>query len=543
MTTDLTPYAGRWVALVEGQVAGVGHTAVAAERAARHQRPRDKFQLHFVELPGPTLPLPPLMQQLRPLFAQYPEPVFLVGGAIRDALLGQTSHDLDFVLPQQAIKLAFKAADALGVPAFVLDRERGTARVVLSDDHGYLDFATFRGPDLTADLIDRDYTINAIALPVAAETVHSLIDPTNGQADLQAKRIRHIHAHSLQQDPIRLLRGLRLALRLGFELAPETAVAITDTAPQLPTASAERIRDELVKLLQGDHPDEAVRQLQQLQLLPVTLPDIARQPTLPLPPPHSGSLFDHTLAHLGWLRRIEQTLAGQAPAAEAETAQICAEIGQRLAPYQAGLQAHWQQQSEVGIDGRTLLRLAALYHDAGKIASHSIDADGRAHFLNHAPIGADLASHQLQQLALSNKTIQHVGRIIAGHSRPFSLAADPQPISRRDIFRYFHALDSAGLDVAVHALADHLASYHGRGPQPVWQALLAVVQQLLCHYFDHYQQTIAPTPLLNGRELMQTLNLPPGPEVGRLLHLIRENQATGDIQTREQAITFAQSQL
>ncbi len=254
---DLSPYAGRWVALFGQQVTGVGETAEAAAQMARHSRPKERFALRFVDDPaGEPLALSPLLEQLRPLLQTQSQPVYLVGGAVRDALLGRVSHDLDFVVPANAVKLAFQVADALGVPAYVLDKERDTGRVILPEAHTSLDFARFRGSDLAADLRDRDLTINAIALPATATTTVGLIDPHNGQADLAVEVVRIIHERSLLDDPVRCLRAVRLAHSLDFALAPETETAVRAAAPRLNQTSVERIRDELLKLLETAVPHQ-----------------------------------------------------------------------------------------------------------------------------------------------------------------------------------------------------------------------------------------------------------------------------------------------
>lgn len=534
--TDLQPYAGRWVALVGEEVAGIGYTAVAAAHAARRSRPRDRFTLQFVEPPGGRpLPLPELMAQLRPLFAQENEPIYLVGGAVRDALLGQVSYDLDFVQPAHAVKLSFRVADALGVPAYVLDKERDTGRVILPDNHTYLDFSCFRGADLAADLVGRDFTINAIALPAAAQTDASLIDPTNGRADLQAKIIRHIHDRSLLDDPVRTLRGLRLALRLGFTLAPETAVAITTAAPQLTAVSTERIRDELLKLLQTNQPDEAIRQMAALDLLPVILPEIAAESGITQSPPHHEDVLTHTISVLRWLVGVEAAFVGAAD----DPSSALGDIHNRLAVYAPGLQAHWQRVVDGGVDGRTLLRLGALYHDVGKPETRTVDTDARIRFFDHDQHGAAITSRQLHRLALSNDAVSHVRRIVAGHMRPLLLAQSGRALSRRAVYRYFRAAGLAGLDVAILSLADHLAARNGPGEAAEWERLLSVVSQLLDHYFTRYEETVAPPLLVNGRDLITELNLIPGPEIGRLLRLIQESQAAGELHTREQALAFA----
>ncbi len=533
--TDLQPYAGRWVALAGEEIAGIGYTAVAATHAARRSRPRDRFTLQFVEPPGGRpLPLPALMEQLRPLFAQENHPIYLVGGAVRDALLGQATHDLDFVQPGGAVKLSFRVADALGVPAYVLDRERDTGRVILPDGRTYLDFACFRGADLEADLYGRDFTINAIALPAAAHTDASLIDPSNGRADLQARLIRHIHDRSLLDDPVRTLRGLRLALRLEFALAPETAEAIAVAAPHLTAVSTERIRDELLKLLQTNHPDEAIRQMHELALLPIILPEIAATAGVTQSPPHHEDVLAHTVSVLRWLVLVERALVG-----DRDEAAALRDMADRLAVYTPGLQVHWQRVVDGGIDGRTLLRLGALYHDVGKPGTRTVDADGRIRFFDHDQQGAAITSRQLHRLTLSNTAVSHVRRIVAGHMRPLLLSQSGHTLSRRAVYRYFRATGFAGLDIAALSLADHLATHNGPGEAGEWERLLGVAVQLLDHYFTRYEETVSPPALVNGRDLIIELNLTPGPEVGRLLRLIQEAQAAGELHTRDQALAFA----
>lgn len=542
--TDLQPYVGRWVALVGEEVAGIGTTAVAAAHAARRSRPRDRFTLQFVEPPGGRpLPLPAIMEQLRPLFAEESQPIYLVGGVVRDALLGQVNHDLDFVQPTGAVKLSFRVADVLGVPAYVLDKERDTGRVILPDGRTYLDFSCFRGADLEADLVGRDFTINAIALPAAAQTDASLIDPTNGRADLQARVIRHIHDHSLLDDPVRTLRGLRLALRLGFTLAPETAVAITAAAPHLTVVSTERIRDELLKLLQTNRPDEAIYQMGELGLLTAVLPEIAAAAGVTQSPPHHEDVLAHTISVLRWLVLVERAMGG-----DGEPLPVTlGDISNRLAVYAPGLQAHWQRAVDGGVDGRTLLRLGALYHDVGKPETRTVDADGepeaasgRIRFFDHDQHGAAIAARQLHRLTLSNEAVSHVRRIVAGHMRPFLLAQSGRTLSRRAVYRYFRAVGSAGLDITILSLADHLAAHNGPGAAAEWEQLLSVVAQLLDHYFTRYEETVAPPPLVNGRDLITELSLTPGPEIGRLLRLIQEAQAAGELHTREEALALAQ---
>lgn len=539
---DLSAYAGRWVALFGEQVTGVGNSAEAAARMARHSRPKERFVLRFIDDPaGEPLPLSPLLNQIRPLLKQQSQPVYLVGGAVRDALLGQMSHDLDFVVPENAVKLSFQIADALSVPAYVLDRERDTGRVMLPDAQSSLDFAHFRGGDLAADLRDRDLTINAMALPATATTTSGLIDFHNGQADLAAGLLRHIHERSFLDDPIRTLRAVRLAHSLDFTLAAETETAVRAAAPTLTNSSTERIRDELLRLLQTAVPHRAIADLANLGLLAEILPDIIALTTVEQSAPHHEPVFAHTLSVLRWLVFVEESLKFEPQSSQRKNSAPSAlsAVKKALEPYAEQINQQWQTEVDGGINGRTLLRLGALFHDVGKTHTQTIEANGRIRFLGHEQEGAKLTGQILRRLCLSNEAVAHVKKIVAGHMRPLHLANSGHKLSRRAVYRYYRKTAAAGVDIAILSLADHLATYNGTGPEPTWQALLGIVRELCHHYFEKHEESVAPPPLLNGRTLMQALSLPPGPEVGRLLRLIQEAQAAGELHSVEAAVEFA----
>lgn len=535
---DWTPYAGRWVALAQAQVAGVGLTPEEAQRLGQRNRPKERLTLRFVEaLDGEPLALPPLLEELRPLLAEQDVPVYLVGGAVRDALLGRPSKDLDFVAPRHALRLTFQVADALGLPAYVLDKERETGRVVLPERGVTLDFARFRGANLDADLRARDFTVNALALPAGARTAASLIDPCGGLADVQARLLRLTSAEALTHDPVRSLRVIRQALSLGFALLPETQTAVIAAAPLLTQVSAERIRDELMKLLETALPHQAVALLHELALLVQALPPVAALADVAQSAPHHEAVLPHTLSVLRWLTQVETAVFSPTP----PESEISQPIWQALTPYRAQLAAHLARPVDGGVTGLLLLRLAALFHDVGKRDTQSIEVEnGRIRFMGHDKVGAEITAQELRRLTLSNQAITHVADIVRAHMRPLLLLeAQGASPTRRAAYRYFRDIGSAGLDVGLMALADHLATYDGPGAPGQWQALISLVAALYQTYFTRYEEIIAPSPLLNGRELMQALQLPPGPEIGRLLRLIEEAQAAGQISSRTEALALA----
>jgi len=533
---DLTPYAGRWVALVGDVVAGVGNTPEEAKRLAHHNRPKERPFLRFIEAPdGEPLQLSPLLAKLQSFFLKLDTPVYLVGGAVRDAVRGKATHDLDFVVPQNAISLSFKIANKMGKPAYILDRERDAGRVILQEAHTMLDFTCFRGDDLYADLADRDFTINAMALPATAVTTASIIDPFNGLADLAEKQIRLVRHDALEKDPIRALRAVRQGLSYGFQLTDDTKTAVTTVAPSLHKTSMERMRDELVKMLETAVPDQAIQQMSDLGLLTQILPEVDALADIEQSPPHHELVLAHTISVLRWLVAVETAVVEQQPVAIEELR----EVQTQFSDFSEGLQTHFARDIGGGLDGRFLLRLDGVFHDVGKKDSQTIEESGRIRFLGHDKVGADLAATRLRELTFSNRAINQVETAIAGHMRPLQLAQTGKKPSRRAIYRYFRATRETGLDIGLLSLADHLATYNGIGDKTKWKNLITVVFELFRHYFEQYEETVAPEPLINGRDLIQLLKIPAGPEIGRILRLVQESQAAGELATREDALEFA----
>ncbi len=536
---NLSPYRGSWVAIAESQIVAAGETAEKAYRAALERDPSEGFYLSYVEGgEGVDLPLSPLLNDIRPHLDRYGEPIYLVGGAVRDALLGRMSHDLDFVVPRDAVSQTFRFADVIGAPAYVLDAQRDTGRIVLPGEKTMLDFACYRGPDLFADLRDRDFTINALAIPATGRTRASVIDPTNGLVDLASGLVRLAHPDALNRDPVRAMRAIRLSVELGFALTPDTEVAVRAAASSLQEISAERIRDELVKMVQAPAADQAVEQMDALGVLVVVLPETAALAPVPQSLPHHEPVLEHTVSVLRWLERLEAALFTENPITDPALG-LSRTV---LSPHLAALNSHRARAVDGGLDGRVILRLAALFHDVGKQMTMTVDEDGRYRFFGHAEAGAELIMPRLRALSLSNDAITQIRRIVMQHMRPLLLAQAQGALpSRRAAFRYFKASGANGLDVGLLALADHLATHDGPGEDSSWQTLLSLVSALFDFYFERYEETVKPPMLVNGRDLMEHLKLAPGPEIGRILRLIEENQAAGEIITREQALRFAES--
>ncbi len=528
---NLSAYAGHWVALTGDQVVGVGETAIAAERLGRRNRIRERLTVYYVEpAGGQKLVLPDLLFQLQPIFQSHDQPVHLVGGAVRDVLMGRPIVDLDFAVPQDAIRLAFKVANSLHLPAYILDRERDAGRVMLADNQTTLDFASYRGDDLSSDLRNRDFTINAMALPVAARTESSIVDPCDGRADLSAGLVRFTHPSAINDDPIRAMRAVRHATDFEFTIEDQTRSAVRQAATRLGQVSIERVRDELLKMMSSDAPQNALDAMQELGLMAVVLPEIASLAGIPQTPPHYQPVLAHSITVLAWLTQIEWLIAGQSPSGPK-----LAEVQQKMAPFRSRLAAHLGRRLDGGVSGRQILRLGALFHDAGKAETMSTEPDGRIRFFGHAEVGAKLAGRRLFRLRMSREAVRHAQALVAGHMRPLYLAQNPG-LSRRAVYRFYRDYDSAGLDISLLALADQLAISGHLDADGQWHRLMKVIAQLLEHYFERYTEVVQPEPLLNGRSVMEILQIDQGPEVGRLMDALREAQAAGEIETRDEAV-------
>jgi tRNA nucleotidyltransferase/poly(A) polymerase len=536
-----SPYAGRWVARLNGRIIAQGGTPEQALRSAQTSRHKERIEIIFMPIP---FPYSPLIDRVRDALPE--QEIYLVGGAVRDILLKRLSRDFDFAVPSKGISHARRVANALEADFMVLDEERDTGRVIMTGSDGmriFLDFATYRGDTLEEDLRARDFTFNAIAFNLQDQT---LIDPLNGASDLRNRLIRACSPTSLSDDPVRILRAVRQAAAFGCKIQTETRQAMKQSVHLLPGVSPERLRDELFKILEGPKPDASLRALEMLGVLPHLLPELSALKGVEQSAPHIYDVWEHTLSVLGHLENILSALEpGYNP--DDTNDLFTGLLTLRIGRFREQVAAHFADSLNTDRSVRAALFFAALYHDVEKPATRSVDAAGRIRFFDHDVKGAETASRRADAFNLSNDETGRIRKIIHNHMRfhffTSRVEGDRQEPSRKAIYRFFRESGEAGVDLVLLGLADLRGTQGPTLTQETWAAALDVARLLLENYWERREETVAPPRLLDGNDLMRELNLEPGRIIGQLLEAIREGQATGKIESRDQALGYAREQL
>jgi putative nucleotidyltransferase with HDIG domain len=449
-------------------------------------------------------------------------PLWVVGGALRELLSGGAVADLDVAVAGGALDLGRRLADRLGARFVVLDAGRGAARIVARAAGAQLDLVDLRAPALEGDLRARDFTVNALAAGVE-DLLHygraDIVDPTGGLDDLRERVVRACGPAAITDDPVRALRGVRLAGRPGWRLDPATGSAIAAAASRVAEVAPERVREELVGILAGPAAGAGLRMLDGLGVLAVLLPESLAMRATAQPLPHHFDVWEHSL------RAVE--------AAEVLLTGLAA-----LVPWGETLRSHLGEDLGDGLTRREALKLAALLHDVAKPETRTEDG-GRTRFIGHDVAGAQRTRGIALRLRLSRHATQVLERLVAEHLRPMHLAQAGR-ITRRARFRFFRALGDEARDLLLLALAD-AAALTGGSPLAVWESAGGlVVRELMAGVEEEVAAAAAPA-LLRGEDVMEAFGLAPGPAIGRLLALAREAQALGLVTTRAEALAHLRS--
>jgi len=492
---------------------------------------------------------------------------YIVGGFIRDWLLERETNDIDIAVSGDALTIARAVAGEIGGKFVLLDDVNDVARVVVSEDrqtrgatqnqesHGaewHFDFSSFTG-DIEADLARRDFTINAMALELSlfvtastapdtssrksanplAEKRSSLkfIDPFSGEEDLRDKIVRAVSEQIFKDDAARLLRAVRLAAELDFTIEPDTESLVRRYSQAITEVPGERIREELLRLLALPRAAYYLRYLDTLGLLLALIPELAESKGVEQPTVHFWDVFDHslqTVAAIEFLIRESEWEYGN-------------DAMLSTAPWSDMIDKHLSQGISSGSNHKVLLKLGGLFHDIAKPVTKSIDDTGRARFLGHTKQGAAMTADILERLRFSNREIRLVESLVYHHLHPVQMANEEFP-TQRAIYRYFRDTGEGGIDILLLALADCLAT---RGPlvsMEDWEKHCQLINYILEEH-DKQQAKTLPMKLIDGNDIMDNLGLAPGPLIGKLLSMVNEAHASGELSTREEALALVRKEL
>ena len=469
---------------------------------------------------------------------------FLVGGYIRDALRGESSHDVDVAVHGESGSVARSLADALGGAYVPLNQPgeaspprpegRSVARVVVPNrERGpwVVDVSSIEG-SIYEDLSERDFTVDAMALdledwlkPVWRELV---IDPFGGKSDLADKTIRAIRTSVFEEDPARLLRAVRLAASLGFRIDPATADAIKGQAHLISSIAGERVRDELLSILSLDGAKDHLEMLDQLGLLCCIIPEFDVTKGVEQPKEHYWDVFEHSIHAVEGVERVVSGPKGDPVS--------------NLVPWNEEIKERFSQRVGDGHTRRTMLKLAALLHDVAKPQTKTTDANGKTRFLGHHTLGASMSGGILRRLRFSSRGRDMIYGVVENHLRPTQMSQGSELPTSRAIYRYFRDVGDVAVDTLYMSLADHLAA---RGPK-LDMGAWSRHAEIISHVLEVGTQTQSPEKfprLIDGHDLMREFGLSPGPYIGALLEEIRDAQAAGEVQSQDDALNRARLSL
>ena len=410
---------------------------------------------------------------------------YLVGGCVRDELRGMAPQDYDMATSARP-----EEVEALFPQTHAVGKSFG---VILVVEHGHtFEVATFRAEsdytdgrrpntvtfsDAQTDASRRDFTVNGLFMDPLSDTVH---DWVGGQEDLEKRRLRTIGhpTERFNEDHLRLLRAVRLAAQLDFEIDPATFAAVRDMADHITRVSAERIRDELLKLFRPPYAARGLDLLHESGLLVQILPELLPTVTCEQSPDYhpEGTVYDHIRLMLSKL------------------------------PAEASVELPW----------------TALLHDIAKPATQSECEEGRIHFYGHEKIGADMAQQILQRLRFPNVEIEAIVQTVRYH-----MQFKDAPKMRKATLRRMLMRPTFELELEQHRL-DCLGSH---GLMDIYDFIRE--QQTVLQ-----EKPLLLEPLISGRDLIE-LGIEPGPALGQLLDAVRDQQLAETFSTREEALAWA----
>lgn len=458
---------------------------------------------------------------------------YLVGGVLRDSMMGRDSRDIDVAVIADPYLIGQELASFLAGRVFTLDSTKENVRVVINDNTGpvFIDICSIR-QDIFQDLRRRDFTIDAMALLLSNSSSESwwdhLIDLDGGLTDLKDGFIRNVSSEVFKADPIRLLRAIRLSKQLRFQITEETKRLISRDSHLINQVASERVRDEFLKVLAEEETTASLRLLDYLGLLCEIIPELNDSKEITQNGEHYWDVFNHLIETPG---QVEKILSRQYERDE---------IFEEAIPDFIQIHEYFAEEVSDGHTRLTMLKLAGLLHDIAKPDTKIIESSGRIRFLGHDVLGSKMSEEILQRLRMSTRGVESVKLMVKSHLRPNQLAPKGELPSGRSIYRYFRDLGGVAIDTLYLNLADYLAA---SGPRLKIDELLrncCLIKHIMYEGFKYNSQETYQK-LLNGNDIMSIFSIGPGPKIGVMLSFVQEAQLNGEIKNKEEAIKLLET--
>ncbi len=461
------------------------------------------------------------LSQIRRLAA--PNKVWLVGGAVRDLLLGKAVKDLDFVMADGSARLAKKVRKHFEGVSYSLDDERQTARVILrmaEPDELIMDFASFIGENLEEDLRQRDFTINSMAVDL--DDLNQVLDPLSGMDDLENKKLRLSGPNSLSSDPLRTIRLVRMMRTYGLEIDSETEKLVRIAIESLDRVSGERIRDELLKCVKLPDLAKTFRLLDESGIFN-KLFKLAGFPGENDPVDASFERFSRASKFLTKLENLLDDIDNENKSSD--SIKILSENHK--------LHNLLTETIQGGRSRRQLLLLFALFFSrlVDVYSLRSVEENyNDAKLINCE----DFAKKLSQLLMMGVKEEKYFASLCQGYFGISKLEREKE-VENLDFYRYFKPIGSYGVESALLAIANQNAS-----EQPS-QTTIDLAERITHIWFFEQESLVNPPRLVDGLSLQQKLNLKAGPKMGEYLEAVREAQVMGVVMTEYDALEFVKT--
>jgi poly(A) polymerase len=442
--------------------------------------------------------------------------VFLVGGAVRDFCLNRKGGcDLDFAVDAHAIELARRLARRIRGAFVLLDAEHGSGRVVKKIDGVVwtFDLTDWRGKTFQKDLSSRDFTVNALGMNIADDDarVHEF---KGARRDLNKGIIRMVSPKAFKDDPLRLLRAFSLQATLGFKIESKTLAQIKKDAHLIGHVAAERIREEIFKVMASQRAAATISAMDKIGLLPNVIPQITVMYRVKQGGFHHLDVWPHSLAVLSNLEKI----------------------GEAMGREDNRIQTYLQEIIGGGHTRLALLKMAAILHDIGKPETRKKEG-ARMTFHGHEHVGERITRQVCRHLKMSAKERYFLEDTVRMHLRPGYVANFIRP-SEKTIFRYLRDTKKEAAGLAILALADQASTCGPLTTAARHKHHAKICRMLIERYFEVKEQK-PKQRLLTGHDLIKILKLKPSALFGKILASVEEAAALGKVSTKEEAIDLA----